>query len=92
MPTSRSSVQIREWLTAYMAAALGTDASTIDLKAPFERYGLDSSAIVGMAGDLEAWLGFEIDPTLPYDYPTVDGLAGHLAQLSAACQGGEESQ
>jgi acyl carrier protein len=84
MTTLRSSTQIREWLTAYVAEAVDMDASAIDAHAPFERVGLDSSSIVGMSGDLEQWLGFEVDPTLPYDYPTVESLAGHLAQLSQA--------
>ncbi len=33
-----------------------------------------------MTGDLEDWLGCELDPTLLYDYPTIDALAWHLAE------------
>jgi acyl transferase domain-containing protein len=30
-------------------------------------------------GELEAWLGRRLDPTLLYEYPTIDALARHLA-------------
>ena len=46
---------------------------------PFDRYGLDSSAAVGMTGDLEDWLGKEVEPILLYDYPTIETLARHLS-------------
>ena len=49
---------------------------------PFDRYGLDSSAAIGMIGDLENWIGIELDPTLPYDYPSIETLAQHLAEES----------
>jgi acyl-CoA synthetase (AMP-forming)/AMP-acid ligase II len=42
-------------------------------------YGLDSSAAVGLTGDLEDWLETEIDPTLLYDYPTVEAIVKHLS-------------
>lgn len=46
---------------------------------PFDRYGLDSSVAVGLTGDLEDWLETKLDPTLLYDYPTIEGLSQHLA-------------
>jgi acyl carrier protein len=33
-----------------------------------------------MSGDLEDWVGRKIDPTLLYDYPTIETLAQHLAE------------
>ena len=45
----------------------------------FDIYGLASSAAVGLTGDLEDWLGKEIDPTILYDYPTIETLAAHLS-------------
>ncbi|MEO1374971.1 MAG: acyl carrier protein [Cyanobacteria bacterium J06635_10] len=53
--------------------------SEIDVTIPFDRYGLDSSAAVSMTGDLEDWLGYELDPTLIYDYPTIEALVEHLS-------------
>ncbi len=76
--------EIRTWLVRYVATLFERKESGIDVSVPFERFGLDSSATVGMTGDLEEWLGFELDPTLPYDYPTIDSLSRHLAEESRA--------
>jgi acyl carrier protein len=76
-----SAEQIQEWLANYIAKVLEIeDAATLNVTTQFDRYGLSSVAAVGMAGDLEEWLGISIDPTLPYDFPTIEALAGHLAE------------
>jgi acyl carrier protein len=73
-----TTVEIQAWIVSYLAELLEVNPEEIDVTKPFERYGLDSSAAVGMTGDLEDWLGIEIDPTLLYDYPTVEALVHHL--------------
>ena len=73
-----SKPEIQDWIIDYVANLLEIDPEDIDTTIPFDRYGLDSSAAVGLTGDLEDWLGLEIDPTLLYDYPTIESLAGHL--------------
>jgi acyl carrier protein len=76
-----SAERIQEWLVNYLAKHLGIeDASTLNVTTQFDRYGLSSVAAVGMAGELEDWLGISIDPTLSYDFPTIEALAGHLAE------------
>lgn len=75
---ARSSSEVRQWLSAYLADLLEVEEDEVDTSLPFDRYGLDSSAAVGMTGDLEDWLACEIDPTVIYDYPTVDALASYL--------------
>lgn len=77
--TKRSATQIEEWLIEYLAQILEVDPDEMDVTVPFDRYGLDSAQAIGMIGELEEWLGEEIDPTLPYDYPTIESLAQHLA-------------
>jgi acyl carrier protein len=79
-----SAVEIQDWIVTYLADLLETEPEEIDVTIPFDRYGLDSSAAVGLTGDLENWLGTEVEPTLLYDYPTVEALVEHLsAQLQA---------
>ncbi|MDJ0796948.1 MAG: acyl carrier protein [Calothrix sp. MO_167.B12] len=77
LPTT---VEIQAWLVSYLAELLEIEPNEIDVKIPFERYGLDSSAAVGMTGDLEECLGYELDPTLIYDYPTIETLVGYLSE------------
>ena len=69
---------IQDWIVAYVASLLEISADEIETDVPFDAYGLDSSAAIGMTGDLEDWLKREVDPTLLYDYPTVDALADYL--------------
>lgn len=76
--TKRTVEEIREWIVAYLVALLEVSGDEIETDVPFDTYGLDSSAAIGLTGDLEDWLGREVDPTLLYDYPTVEALAAHL--------------
>lgn len=74
-----SASEIQDWLVAYIANLLEIESEEVDVTIPFDRYGLDSSAAVGMTGDLEDWLGKEVEPILLYDYPTIEALAQHLS-------------
>jgi acyl carrier protein len=69
---------IKNWLVAYMTELLETESEKIDPAIPFERYGLDSSAMIVLSGDLQTWLGCQLEPTLLYDYPTIEALALYL--------------
>jgi len=76
----RTATEIQDWLVAYVAPILDVSPEEVDASIPFERYGLDSADAVGMTGDLADWLGFDVDPTLPYDYPTIEALSQALAE------------
>ncbi len=54
----------------------------IDRTAPFSSFGLDSVALVELSGELSAFLGRGLAPTLLYDFPTIDRLSRHLAGAS----------
>ncbi|NES02150.1 MAG: acyl carrier protein [Okeania sp. SIO2F4] len=69
---------IEEWLISYLAENLEMNQDEIDVDIPFDRYGLDSSTAIMMTGDLRDFIGFEIDETLPYDYPTIESLSQYL--------------
>ena len=72
--------EIQEWLVAYLAKLLELPQDDVDSRANFKQFGMDSAATVGLTGDLGEWLGYKIDPTLAYDYPTIEDLAKYLAQ------------
>lgn len=74
-----SAAEIQAWIVSYLAQLLEIDPDEVNVTIPFDQYGLDSSAAVGMTGDLEDWMERKIDPTLLYDYPTIEALAQHLA-------------
>jgi acyl carrier protein len=78
--TTPTAGEIQAWLVAHLAGVLEVDPGQIDVTAQFDSYGLDSAAAIGLTGDLESWLGYDLDPTLLYDYPTIEAVAAHLAQ------------
>ena len=75
----RSMAEIEEWLVEYLAEALKFGRGEVEVTIPFDRFGLSSTTAVFMMGSLEEWLGTRLDPTLPFDYPTISALAAHLA-------------
>lgn len=80
---SLDNAEIQDWIVSYLAEILEVEPELVDPTIPFDRYGLDSSAAYALAGDLEDWLGQEIDPTAIYDYPTVEGLSEYLSSVVA---------
>ena len=77
LPTQR---EIQNWIVNYIAELLEIKPDSIDVTISFDCFGLDSSAAVELSGDLEDWLGRELEPTILYDYPTVEALAKHLSE------------
>ncbi len=75
--------QIQNYLISYLAELLEIEPQEINIKIPFDRYSLDSSASIEMMTHLEDWLGWELDPTTLYYYPTVDALAKHLGVVES---------
>lgn len=72
--------EIKSWVVNYLSDLLEIDADDVDVTIPFDRYGLDSSAAVGLTGELEDWLEKEVPPTLLYDYPTIEALVEYLGK------------
>ncbi|MCY1057569.1 type I polyketide synthase [Nannocystis sp. SCPEA4] len=63
------------------AAILGfTDPRALDRDQGFFQLGMDSVMSVRLRGDLERSLGVSLPPTLAFEQPSVDALAGWLAR------------
>ncbi|MEB3220119.1 MAG: acyl carrier protein [Nostocales cyanobacterium 94392] len=71
-------IEIQNYVVNYLAELLQVKPNRIDVTISFERYGLDSSVVLELAGELQSWLDEEIDPTLFYNYPTVEALSQQL--------------
>lgn len=77
-PVRITPAQLKSWLIAYLARLLGVEEREVDPSFSFELYGLDSTAAVGLSGDLGELLGNEFDPAIAYDHPSIDALVEHL--------------
>lgn len=73
---------IQAWLVAKLSAQLNLDPQAIDPQQSLAQYGLDSLAMVTLAGELEDWLGHKLPNTVVYAHPSIAALAQHLAQTS----------
>lgn len=74
-----SVAEIRRWLLERLRSEL--DAETeIDPGRALADYGLQSVIAIQVTGELEDRLGLELDPTIFFDYPTVDQLATFLEE------------
>lgn len=76
---TRSAEEILAWMVTHLEEALELNPGELDVDEPFDRYGLDSTEAVNLMSSLEDWLNIELEPNLPYEYPTVKELAAHLA-------------
>ncbi|MGK7875070.1 MAG: hybrid fatty acyl-AMP ligase/type I polyketide synthase [Xenococcaceae cyanobacterium] len=74
---------IQAWLVSQVARRLEISPDEIDIREPFANYGLDSVQAVRLSAELEDWLGRKLAPTLAYDYPTIETLAGYLGGLES---------
>lgn len=84
MGTLMTSQDIDTWLIHYLADLLEVPIETIDPTANFQELGLDSSLAISLTGDLEEWLGCRINPTLLYNYTTIESLSIGLAEEMAS--------
>lgn len=70
---------IKDCLVAQLAMHLKVPPDEIDIGEPFASYGLDSSLAISLTDELEDWLGCELEPTLFWEYPSIEALAQYLA-------------
>lgn len=73
--------QISQWIKSYLADILEVEPEKIDENYEFERFGINSSAAVSLVGDLEEWLGFELSPSLFFEFNTIAQVSAHLSNM-----------
>ena len=59
---SRTAEVIQAWLVSLLVELLGIESREIDVREPFASYGLGSTEMVSLSGDLAEWLGRQISP------------------------------
>ena len=74
---------IQAWLVSKLSGLLEIEAQEIDVGEPFASYGLGSTELVSLSGELAEWLGRQLPAELAYECPTVEALARRLADSSS---------
>jgi len=72
---------ISQWLTDYLSSALDLTAEEIDPNVSLVEYGIDSTAAIGLSGDLSRWLGVELQDSVAFDHNTITALSQYAASL-----------
>jgi acyl carrier protein len=70
--------QVQDWLVEKVAARLSVSAEQIDVDQYFDELDLDSTEALVLSGELENWLGFELETTALWYHPTIAELAGYI--------------
>ncbi len=79
-PPSPPTTILVDWLINRVASYLNTDPDAIETDTAIGDYGLDSVFALNLCTDLEFEFGILAEPTIAWDYPTIDDIAGHLTE------------
>ncbi|MET8630477.1 acyl carrier protein [Kitasatospora sp. NPDC004669] len=74
---------IAEWLREKVAFYLEEPVDSIRTDTKLAEYGLDSLHGLTLCGEIEDEFGIEVEPTLVWDYPTIEALSGLLVEMLA---------
>ena len=78
--TPLTAEDIQAWLVGQIANELGVKVDDINIRSPFDSYGLDSMLALSIASAGQQFLGVEVSPLLLIHYPTIELLSRHLAE------------
>jgi acyl carrier protein len=73
--------QVRDWLVEKIAHRLGVAVDEVDVNQYFDELDLDSTEALVLSGELENWLGFELETTALWYHPTIADLAAHIVEV-----------
>lgn len=79
-PKSLTAEDIQAWLVDRIAQELGVKPDDINVRVPFDSYGLDSVLALGIASAGKQFFGLDLSPLLLVHYPTIESLSQHLAK------------
>ncbi|MEV8443916.1 acyl carrier protein [Actinosynnema sp. NPDC051121] len=80
-----SEESLRAWLVDTVAGYLELPPSQVGTDVALRSLGFDSVHAMGLCVDIEQRWGILVDPTLAWDFPTIDTIVAHLgAQLDPA--------
>lgn len=71
---------IQDWLASQIAEQLGVESDEIDIRVPFDSYGLDSVQTMSIANQGKQYYGLQLSPLVIWNYPNIKSLSQYLAE------------
>lgn len=84
VPKSLSHQEIVNWLVEKFSVRLDIEPASVDIHMLFTDFGIDSTEVLVLMGEIENWTGLEISPTAMWYNPTISQLATHIVEISAS--------
>ncbi|KAF2775153.1 acyl carrier protein [Streptomyces sp. OM5714] len=78
--TSLTPQEVQDWLVDKVAHKLGVEQSEVNPDQYFDEFGLDSVEALVLSGELENWLGLELETTTLWYHPTIAELSRYIAE------------
>lgn len=75
--------QLIPWLQNEIARSLDISPDQVGKDTQLLELGLDSLAAVRLCGAISEKVGFDVDPILVYDCPTIGEIVAHLHRIKA---------
>ncbi|MEU4446756.1 acyl carrier protein [Actinosynnema sp. NPDC050801] len=73
-----SDESLRAWLVDAVAGYLGLPPAQVGTDVALRSLGFDSVHAMGLCVDVEERWGILVEPTLAWDFPTIDAIVTHL--------------
>lgn len=75
----KTTESVRQWLVSYLAEIFTIQPTEVDTSVTFTEWGLESGIAMGLVGELEQWIGFELPLDILMQYPTIDSLSEYVS-------------
>ena len=73
-----SNSEIESWIEKWLSRQVGIETNAITRQASFADYGMDSILAVELVQTLEDWLGIPLEPTILWNFPTIESFTQYL--------------
>jgi acyl carrier protein len=72
--------EVQAWLAEKVAHRLNVSVDEVDVDQYFDEFGLESTEALVLAGELEKWIGMELETTALWYHPTISQLAEYIVE------------
>lgn len=78
MNTAIDKEQIINFILERLAHLSKIPQQNFEITKPLANYGIDSIHALSLCSEIEEWLDIDLEPTLTWDYPTIELMANFI--------------